>query len=751
VFKFGALNLMLSRLTCVLALLVSVFDPTVGCAEDGQFLLISDIHFNPYYDGTLFGQLRDQPVERWPEILQGSKPAGINPRGTDSNYALLKSSLDEARARIPDPDFILYPGDLMAHGWQAKYDGLAMKTHLEDPEAYRSFTAKVIRFLALEFRRRYPDVAILPTLGNDDSYCGDYMIEPDGAFLAMFASTWEPLLGAGPGREGFRQTFDRGGYYSIPLPRSKAHRLVVLNSVFFSVNYDDACGPSGATPALDQFRWLEETIERAHAAKEVVWLLMHIPPGINSFNSAEDVLHGGKASTFWQPELTGRFLQLLRRYPGTIRAAFAGHTHMDDFRAISTGDGESLFCKIAPAISPIFGNNPGFQIFQYDRSGGALRNFQTHSIADDRPAPPAGAVWSREYDFQEAYGLGPPTAETVVRLASEMARDGMTRQLYTRFYAVSAPPEFTPRTFDVYRCAIPNVTPAEFLTCLKGQPKPGRPEPFPDRKASAVGRGRQGEIPHINERNYCRSEEPAIAHPDLSVGGAGDLGGVGDQDQGEASGLLEAVEEGQDLALVLAVEVAGGLVGEDQGRLVGQGPGDGHPLPFSHGKAARPMGLAMGQAHLGEEAGGPLGSLGAGPGGLEHRDLDVLQRGQGGDQVEGLEDEADAQGPEPIQVHRRERCPAKADLAAVGAVQAAQDVQECALAAAAGAGDGHEFALGDLQVDASEGMDVAVGVGLLQAESPQQRGRPVGLTHGAGPPWARVWRRGGRDRGLRPG
>jgi len=60
------------------------------------------------------------------------------------------------------------------------------------------------------------------------------------------------------------------------------------------------------------------------------WLLMHIPPGINSYNSAEDVQKGESRLTFWQPELTSRFLQLIRRYRSTIHVAFAGHTHMDD-------------------------------------------------------------------------------------------------------------------------------------------------------------------------------------------------------------------------------------------------------------------------------------------------------------------------------------------------------------------------------------------------------------------------------------
>ncbi len=126
-----------------------------SCAQStgGEFLLISDVHFDPFFDGALFAKLDAQPVESWTEILGKSEPGGFNPMGTDSNYALLKSSLDDAQRRMPAPDFLLFPGDFLAHNWQRKYDQLARTSHLADSRSYRAFTSKVIRFLAGEFRR----------------------------------------------------------------------------------------------------------------------------------------------------------------------------------------------------------------------------------------------------------------------------------------------------------------------------------------------------------------------------------------------------------------------------------------------------------------------------------------------------------------------------------------------------------------------------------------------------------------------
>jgi sphingomyelin phosphodiesterase acid-like 3 len=476
--------------TLLLCALVAVAPaPAQAPGGSGQFLLISDLHFDPFYDGSLFAQLAGRPAEQWAEILEMSQPAGFNARGTDSNYALIKSSLDDARRRIPDPDFILFPGDLMAHQWQAKYDGLAARSHLVDPAAYRDFTAKAIRFLAGEFRRRYPETPVLPTLGNDDSYCGDYMIEPDGPFLAMFAEVWGPLLRSEREQQSFRETFARGGYFSLLLPGTANHRLVVLNSVFLSVNYANACGASTQTPALDQLRWLDRTLDRARAAGEVVWLLTHIPPGVNSFNSAESVQNGGPPVAFWQAELTARFLQLVGRHSAVLQAAFVGHTHRDDFRVIRQGGKPVLFLKIAPAISPIFGNNPGYQVYKFDRALGELQDYRTYYLTnltdEGRPTPEAGGRWALEYDFRAAYGLLAVTPETVAQLADRMGTDAGMQQRYTRFYGVSAAPEFTPQSFEVYRCAIANVTTAEFLTCLSGMPRPRRPPTLPDRRRPA--------------------------------------------------------------------------------------------------------------------------------------------------------------------------------------------------------------------------------------------------------------------------
>ncbi len=78
---------------------------------------------------------------------------------------------------------------------------------------------------------------------------------------------------------------------------------------------------------------------------------------------------------------------------------------------------------------------------------------------------------------------------------------------------------------------------------------------------------------------------------------------------------------------------------------------------------------------------------------LEHRDLDVLEGRERGHQIERLKDEADLHGAEVVDVELRQRLFAEENLALGRSIEAAEQVQERALAAAAGAGDRDRFGL----------------------------------------------------------
>jgi hypothetical protein len=110
---------------------------------------------------------------------------------------------------------------------------------------------------------------------------------------------------------------------------------------------------------------------------------------------------------------------------------------------------------------------------------------------------------------------------------------------------------------------------------------------------------------------------------------------MGDEDQRGARPAAQAEEEVHDGPPVGLVEVAGGLVGEKEAGLGGEGAGQGHALLLAPGHLG---GVVVG---AGAEAHGLELGRGAGEGVPLAGELqgcrDVLQRGHGGDEVETLE------------------------------------------------------------------------------------------------------------------
>ncbi|WDI40606.1 metallophosphoesterase [Bremerella sp. P1] len=448
-----------------------------SAARSAEFLVISDIHFQPFagLDQEQFKHLADLPADQWGEFLADTNPS-LGKIGSDSNYRLMTSALDAAKSHTPSPLFILYPGDFLAHQLQERYEKLAPKSISEDPAAYRAFTMKAIEVVALELRKRFPDVPVLATLGNDDSFCGDYWIQPDGMFLHQFADRWQPMLGDTIDADTFRQSFATLGAYRADLPGIASDRLLVLNSVYWSGSYCSsyfdpkdqnccACQNPGANPGYALMDWLTSELELARKQQKRVWLLMHVPPGLDSYQEEKE---GGRslAAEMWKPEFMQRYLKLIEEFRDTLHVSFTGHTHMDDFRIDRLNDKPALLHKIAPAISPIFGNNPGFQSFEIDPETGVIPNWKTYSLNLADPQRPT--TWQLEYENRTTYQLESLNAQSAEQLFRFMHAHPASAfaTAFRKHYGMGA---FVIQEKDlpIYLCTILNATYPQFATCLQ--------------------------------------------------------------------------------------------------------------------------------------------------------------------------------------------------------------------------------------------------------------------------------------------
>ena len=165
-------------------------------------------------------------------------------------------------------------------------------------------------------------------------------------------------------------------------------------------------------------------------------------------------------------------------------------------------------------------------------------------------------------------------------------------------------------------------------------------------------------------------------------------------------------QEREHLVAGLRVEVAGRLVGEEDGRLGDERARDGDALLLAAGELRRAVRRAVGEADALDDGVVP-GAVDLAAGELERQE-DVLLCRQRRQQVEGLEDEADVRATQLGQlrvVHLRDVLAGDVDGAGRRLVKTGEHVHERRLAGARGAHDRGELAARDVERDAAKGVD----------------------------------------------
>jgi sphingomyelin phosphodiesterase acid-like 3 len=431
----------------------------------GLFLIITDIHFDPFADPALVDRLIAADVDAWPGIFESGQQAFAQ-YGSDANYPLMMSALEAARELLPQPDFVLYAGDYLVHGFEPKFAAHGGG----GPEAFADFVVKTMTFVSEQLQGAFPQTPVYGTLGNNDAICGNYMIAPGKAFLTAVGDLWA-RQSAHP--EAFAD-FGIGGFYVVPHPTVRDRDLIVLNTVFWSVDYQNRCNPADGDPGAAQLAWLEWALYRTKLRGRTASLLFHIPPGIDSYYSS----HGSdtcraNVTTFLKGVYEEPFLALLQRYRAILQYGYAGHSHMDDFRIVATDAGDPiLLTHITPAISPIYQNNPGFGLVLYDRTSGDLLDYATVYLTNLAEAGRgAAAKWALEYTFRDAYGYTAYDPQTAAELAQSIRSDAAVRDDYITFYPVttaSTDPPIDQENWLAYACGQTELTVEAFAACYCG-------------------------------------------------------------------------------------------------------------------------------------------------------------------------------------------------------------------------------------------------------------------------------------------
>jgi sphingomyelin phosphodiesterase acid-like 3 len=427
--------------------------------NQGTVISVSDIHFDPFLttDKAVPDKIKNSGYLRWHEIYSSSGDKHISPIGEETNYNLLASTLVEMKQICPAPDFILFSGDLLAHKFR--------KYHTEvfsgNERAFRAFVDATLKFIGTEIHRTFPRAHVVFTLGNNDAY-GDYEIEPNGSFLHDTMNLYfNQYLKAGPaGLNSFASTFKSGGNYVFSPTVSSANRVLSMNDIFFSEK-------SGHNDyGWQQLKWLEKQLKAAKKNKQNVWIVLHIPPGVDVWSTVKK----GHTVAFWDTlhkdadsrTFADRFQELVQTYSPNIKGIFSGHTHMDHFGLIFDKNHNPLaYVHVTPAISPEFGNNPGFEVLTYDVGSFFVADFETYYYD--------GAAWKEEYDFDSTYGKAPYDASNLAVIYNHLSDDAALRRSFVDYFDVhnqQANP-ITDSNWKAYWCGIGSLTDYDFNACYR--------------------------------------------------------------------------------------------------------------------------------------------------------------------------------------------------------------------------------------------------------------------------------------------
>lgn len=457
------------RLYCLLLALVLPLQ-LAGCGGSGTsnfpVVVFSDVHFNPFYDPSLFEALNAADVDQWADIFRTSGVTAPSTWGQDTNYPLLALALSNIRQNLGASPLVIFTGDILGHGLSIQFYEKIKGSPLNaaDVAAMKAFLRKTDAFVLQQVRSSVGNVPVMFALGNSDSYS---VIEPsDSSFLSDTAELYyRQFLNGTVDHQTFLNTFTSGGYYAAE-PAGTNLVVIGLNTYEFSPAFKDKYAE-----AVDaQLTWLDTMLNSARARGKRVWLLMHVPPGADKYQTAQSADSNGHLTTatmMWNQGYQKSFLQILSQYPGLITQTLAAHTHMDEYRIMSPGNPADT----TPGIAPYFGNNPAFKVFTFSGETYKATDYTTRSY--DLSTMPG--QFNPYYTFSKAYSLQGYLNDSLMQLYPGLATENAKQQLYRGSYFsghnYSVPVgntfnQITDKTWPVYWCGIGHMDEQGLIDCV---------------------------------------------------------------------------------------------------------------------------------------------------------------------------------------------------------------------------------------------------------------------------------------------
>jgi hypothetical protein len=366
------------------------------------WLLVSDLHFDPAMGGTV-----------------QSDP------GSDTNEFLLDAVIASMKKVSPDAPVVIISGDFLAH-------------HFPGEQA-----APTMKALAKKFDAAFPRAQFVIALGNNDSDCGDYSVEPGGAFLRAVAEAWAPMVNRNQASPDFVNTFARDGSYVAALPAPNLH-VAVLDDTFWSKRFH-VCSHNEATPLLTADADISSLLKGEPTGARH-WFVMHIPLGFDPFHSPPE--HGHEPTSFLEPDAGQALLDRMSAPETKTELVISAHIHRFGYRHVR------IPVLMAPAVSPIFKNAPSFLALDVDAKG-ELGDVTEYGLVDGKLTR-MGDLASLGVDHFDVQELG--------TLDAKMSNDSEVRTRFLHLYQ-AGDPEAAVKDWRAFECSANDYDTSSYLSC----------------------------------------------------------------------------------------------------------------------------------------------------------------------------------------------------------------------------------------------------------------------------------------------
>jgi sphingomyelin phosphodiesterase acid-like 3 len=218
--------------------------------------------------------------------------------------------------------------------------------------------------------------------------------------------------------------------------------------------------------------WLAKQLATARTANEKVWIMAHLPPGVDAFSTLRHGACKGSPTMILSSAGTDQPDPLADAIAGAadiIQLGIFAHTHEDEIKLIekqpSNGaapNPPAVPVKLVPSISPINGNLPSITLAQIDPATATLIDYKV--IAGSQTVP-----WKEQYDYAQDYGEASFSDAAVRHLIAKFAMDSSASttasQNYIRNFVTGKPGPLLSMAWPAYVCTMTAETADGFKKC----------------------------------------------------------------------------------------------------------------------------------------------------------------------------------------------------------------------------------------------------------------------------------------------